>query len=238
MSREDVLLGLAVDALHALIPASLVVALAVDESGTLDREVASRGRSEHAAPAERLAELLRRLEPVDPFSPRRAQDRRDVVLSVAEIGGTTRFFNSIYGRRLLDNGYGYPAFLYLRRDRRIVAAIGLFREAGMPPFEPANLLLLRRLSLLLEQSLLVGAAEAVAADPLAAREPVDALTRRERQVAALVASGSSNADIAQALAMSQATVKTHLTKIYAKVGVRTRTQLAVVLGAAPTVASA
>jgi DNA-binding NarL/FixJ family response regulator len=30
--------------------------------------------------------------------------------------------------------------------------------------------------------------------------------------------------------MSQATVKTHLTRIYAKVGVRPRTQLAVVLG--------
>jgi DNA-binding CsgD family transcriptional regulator len=38
--------------------------------------------------------------------------------------------------------------------------------------------------------------------------------------------------------MSQATVKTHLTKIYAKVGVRTRTQLAVALGTGRTAARA
>jgi ATP/maltotriose-dependent transcriptional regulator MalT len=65
----------------------------------------------------------------------------------------------------------------------------------------------------------------------AARLVADGLTAREREVAGLVAHGSSNADIARALTMSQATVKTHLTKIYAKLGVRTRTQLAVLLGA-------
>jgi DNA-binding NarL/FixJ family response regulator len=48
-------------------------------------------------------------------------------------------------------------------------------------------------------------------------------------VAQLVAIGATNADIARALSVSLATVKTHLTQIYAKLGVRSRTQLAVVL---------
>jgi DNA-binding NarL/FixJ family response regulator len=98
-------------------------------------------------------------------------------------------------------------------------------------FDVGTMQLLRLLVPLLERSL----------DPASARPeprrmpataPGHALTTREREVAGLILGGSSNADIAHALVMSQATVKTHLTKIYAKVGVRTRTQLAVVLGGA------
>jgi DNA-binding CsgD family transcriptional regulator len=237
VSGEEALLALAVDALYALVPASLIVAFTVDDSGVLERAVAGRGRPADRAGAERLAELLRRLEPVDPFSPRRAQASQAVVMSAADIGGALRFGNSIYGRRLLDQGYGCPTFLYLRRGESIVAGIGLLRGIDAPPFEVANLSLLRGLSPLLEQSLQVAEAGAVT-EHAAAAAPDGVLTTRERQVATLVARGSSNADIAQALAMSQATVKTHLTKIYAKVGVRTRTQLAVVLGAGRTAARA
>lgn len=237
MGGEEALLALAVDALYALVPASLIVAFTVDDCGVLDRTVAGRGRPADRACADRLAALLRRLEPVDPFSPRRAQASQAVVVSAADIGGALRFGNSIYGRRLLDHGYGCPSFLYLRRGGAIVAGIGLLPEIDAPPFEVASLALLRGLSPLLEQSLQVAAtgAETTRTAPAA---PDGALTTREREVATLVARGSSNADIAQALAMSQATVKTHLTKIYAKVGVRTRTQLAVVLGAGRTAASA
>ena len=65
----------------------------------------------------------------------------------------------------------------------------------------------------------------------APREPraFAGLTAREAEVAQLVAVGATNAEIARALSVSLATVKTHLTQIYAKVGVRSRTQLAVVL---------
>jgi len=53
----------------------------------------------------------------------------------------------------------------------------------------------------------------------------DALTPTERQVADLVAAGASNKDVANKLFMSVATVKTHLTRIYGKVGVSSRGQL-------------
>ena len=52
------------------------------------------------------------------------------------------------------------------------------------------------------------------------------LTPTEQRVAALVAQGYSNDDVAAQLLMSVATVKTHLTHIYAKVGVANRTELA------------
>jgi DNA-binding NarL/FixJ family response regulator len=56
------------------------------------------------------------------------------------------------------------------------------------------------------------------------------LTPRERQVAAAVAAGASNQQVAKALSMAAKTVECHLDHIYTKVGVSSRVQLAVVLG--------
>ena len=53
-----------------------------------------------------------------------------------------------------------------------------------------------------------------------------ALTRRERDVAALVAAGQRNRTIAAALGISEGTVKMHLHNVYAKLGLESRTQLA------------
>ena len=52
------------------------------------------------------------------------------------------------------------------------------------------------------------------------------LTPTEQRVAALVAQGATNDDVGAQLLMSVATVKSHLTHIYAKVGVTNRTELA------------
>ena len=48
------------------------------------------------------------------------------------------------------------------------------------------------------------------------------LSAREREVLALVARGTSNREIARELFISEATVKTHLTHVYAKLGVNDR----------------
>ena len=52
----------------------------------------------------------------------------------------------------------------------------------------------------------------------------DGLTAREGEVLALVAAGRSNREIASALFVSEATVKTHINNIFAKVGARDRAQ--------------
>ena len=53
------------------------------------------------------------------------------------------------------------------------------------------------------------------------------LSERERQIAALVANGRKNRDIAQELSISENTVKRHLQSIFNKTGVRDRLELAV-----------
>jgi DNA-binding CsgD family transcriptional regulator len=61
--------------------------------------------------------------------------------------------------------------------------------------------------------------------PEAQREPAK-LTERECEVAIEVARGSSNAEIAERLYMSVATVKANITRIFSKLGTDNRVQVA------------
>jgi DNA-binding CsgD family transcriptional regulator len=54
----------------------------------------------------------------------------------------------------------------------------------------------------------------------------EGLTPAEQRVAALVAEGRTNREVAAALVLGERTVETHLTHIYAKLGIRSRTELA------------
>lgn len=61
---------------------------------------------------------------------------------------------------------------------------------------------------------------------LRAREQLDALGEREREVAVAVGLGRSNAEIAAELYMSLPTVKTHVSRVLTKLGLNNRVQIA------------
>jgi DNA-binding NarL/FixJ family response regulator len=74
------------------------------------------------------------------------------------------------------------------------------------------------------QERLVGAALGTQPAAAAAEEAPDELTPREVEVLRLIAAGLSNAEIADALVVSAATVKTHVNRIFYKTGARDRAQ--------------
>ena len=106
---------------------------------------------------------------------------------------------------------------WLRRDRRhldarhqLREAHTLFSEFGMEGFADRAQLELR----------------ATGEEPRHKAESLNELTAQEEQVSRLVSQGATNREIAAQLFISPSTVEYHLNKVFRKLGVKSRTQLA------------
>lgn len=120
----------------------------------------------------------------------------------------TTFNTDDYVLRALQRG----AKGFLLKDADPPEMIAAIRAvyAGRPALSPA-----------VTETLITAATQTPAADE-DARAAVAELTAREREVAVLVAGGLTNAEIAERLYMSLATVKANLTRIFTKLGVDNR----------------
>lgn len=119
--------------------------------------------------------------------------------------------------------------------RQIVSAMQADNGRGVPM---SQIVALRR-DLRLESGLTIDfGATAEIGSPMAvlrvptsasASKTLETLTKRENEVAHLVATGLSNAEIADCLSISVATVKDHVHKILGKTGLSSRTRIAALL---------
>ncbi|WNG87334.1 AAA family ATPase [Mycobacterium sp. ITM-2016-00317] len=104
-----------------------------------------------------------------------------------------------------------------RRDaaaRSVRAALAQFEELGVPVWADRARKELARIN-------------------VADRSGGAALTDSEQRIAELVASGMTNKEVAETLYVSVKTVETNLTRVYRKLGIRSRSQLGARLGAPP-----
>jgi DNA-binding CsgD family transcriptional regulator len=60
---------------------------------------------------------------------------------------------------------------------------------------------------------------------------IDSLSARELEIAALVADGLTNREIAARLFLSEKTVESHMTRVFQKLGLRSRAQVAAAIAA-------
>lgn len=116
-------------------------------------------------------------------------------------------------------------------DDRLMPAI----EAGAAGYllknvEPAELARAVRAAhageAMLDPTVAARLVQTIAARPRSPESDHERLTRREREVLALIAHGRSNKRIAVELGISEKTVKTHVGHVLAKLGVTDRTQAA------------
>jgi DNA-binding CsgD family transcriptional regulator len=117
---------------------------------------------------------------------------------------------------------------WLRRRRRRIEARAELRQAS-ETFERLGMSAFARRA---EKELLATGEKARPRRPAGADAPGEALTPQESQIAELASAGLSNREIAGKLFISAATVDYHLRKVYRKLGVSGRFELARVLFAA------
>ena len=120
---------------------------------------------------------------------------------------------------------GAPIALYV--FYAVVMAVLVFVFTQVEPF----LMFALRRRITDEEAVLTAAEETVV--PVAevtetdtASDPLAVLTPREREVVEFICMGYTNADIAKLIFITEYTVKDHTKKIYPKMGVRSRFELA------------
>ncbi|UEP31194.1 MULTISPECIES: helix-turn-helix transcriptional regulator [unclassified Burkholderia] len=220
-------------ALHACVAAfdafaspSAIVFYRLDLSGEpADFELFGMPESMHRT-------YLARYRMLDPLHPSRcAAGVRAVVTLASQLPDERRAASAYWTRFLRRHDVADVVEIWLRDDAgRTVGAFSLLRfgkgdahgNSTAGRFAPGEVDALARLQ---------PVAEAALAPLLRARRGIhrigceERLTYREEQIARLVRDGRSNKEIARDLALGQPTIKTHLMRMYRKLGVSNRTEL-------------
>jgi DNA-binding CsgD family transcriptional regulator len=212
----------ALSAIAALVPASVHVFLTMSRRLALQDGVVLQSEPLGVTPRELWHVYAALVRPHDSFASERVA-ARGVVVGLQDVEISAR-----YDAFLREAGVGDCMTMYLRVSGKVLGGIWLARSTEQPPFTRRETVTLRRMQPLMQHA--YAAAVAPIADGMRDVLRDSGLSAREADVAELVGRGATNLEIARTLHVSEATVKTHLSHIYAKVGVNSRTQLAILVG--------
>ena len=116
---------------------------------------------------------------------------------------------------------------FLLKDAQPADLLSAIRAVGSGDAVVAPSITRRLLDAYAHRLALPGSDDPVERMPPAQRERLEQLTAREHEVLLLVARSLSNAEIAERLVLSEATVKSHVGRILAKLDLRDRVQIVV-----------
>jgi DNA-binding CsgD family transcriptional regulator len=177
-----------------------------------------------------VREYFTRYHAYDPFCSRTHAHNNTPIVGVGELGGLNNFARTVWASEYLAEwGIATETVIFLRNAGRIAAGISLSRRHDAPLFTQTELMLLHRIQPMVEDAWALSGNEPTKfehEERLAGR----GLTARELEIARRAAAGAHNDEIARALIISPDTVKTHLKRVFVKLGVRNRVQLAHMLG--------
>ena len=128
-------------------------------------------------------------------------------------------------RVLILTTFGLDTYVY---DALRAGASGFMLKVAPPEEIKAAVRIVANGDALLAPAITRAVIEEFARRPAAAELPapqsLDELTPREREVLALLARGLSNTEICDTLVISEATTKTHVARVFQKLGLRDRAQ--------------
>lgn len=170
---------------------------------------------------------LQRYCVLDPMHPSRCVQQRGNVLTLdGELPEALRDASVYWLRFLKPYRVVDVVEVLLREQGRVAAAFSLLRFAPDAPFSVDEIKRANVVQPLLEVALAgTWRNEPTMQAPPHGLNVAPRLTHREEQIARLVRNGLSNKAIARDLDLSQPTVKTHLLRMFRKLGVSSRTEL-------------
>jgi DNA-binding CsgD family transcriptional regulator/tetratricopeptide (TPR) repeat protein len=148
-----------------------------------------------------------------------------VAIAVAQVHGPAPAARLLGAAEALRRAIDFPVSptARARRDAALASARAALGQAAFDA-EWSSGLALSPSQAISEIARLVSASDSEPANPAG---DAFALTRREREVATLVARGLTNREIAETLVLSERTVEAHVMHLLTKLGVRSRAQAAV-----------
>jgi DNA-binding CsgD family transcriptional regulator len=176
--------------------------------------------------ARELYELYMKNAASDPFNAVVLAGPRAPLVTEDDIRGSRETRSSLFAENYLQRlGAEHSIRLLLYDGEHLAGAITLRRRRGEPDFSQEEKRLLGGSHGFLQAVHTIAILKARSEGNLPQFVRAHHLSPREHQLVQLLVAGATNPEIADRLVISPGTVTRHLNRIYAKVGVQTRTQL-------------